>query len=388
MTPPTPLSLYLHIPFCIKKCRYCDFYSVPYKETLADRYIDALGKELELFLLKYGWNKPGIDTIFFGGGTPSTLSVKQWSRISEHIHSLVSLADNCEWTIECNPDSFTIEKARMYLDSGVNRITFGVQSINERELSIIGRVHSADRVREVLSSSILEQFKSVGVDLIYGLPGQTVGTLTTSLETLLDFKVVKHLSIYELNINESTQFGRHAALLPLPGEDYSYEMALTILELTKRYGFEQYEISNFAKPGYRCRHNEVYWNHDAYIGIGTGAHSYIHPLRMADNNTIISYIDAVAKGNLPEKETETIDGEILAREMIFLGVRRSDGIDGVRFREKTGFDFEEYAGKVTLDQLIKNGLLINNGSLWQPTEKGLLLSDAIARDLIRYENTD
>jgi coproporphyrinogen III oxidase-like Fe-S oxidoreductase len=111
-------------------------------------------------------------------------------------------------------------------------------------------------------------------------------------------------------------------------------------------------------------------------------------LRIADNNTIISYIDEVTKGNLPEKETEMIDGEILAREMIFLGVRRSDGIDGVRFREKTGFDFEEYAGKVTLDQLIKNGLLINNGSLWQPTEKGLLLSDAIARDLIRYENTD
>jgi oxygen-independent coproporphyrinogen-3 oxidase len=387
MTPPTPLSLYIHIPFCVKKCRYCDFYSVPYEEELADRYINALGKELELFLLHYGWNKPFINTIFFGGGTPSILSVKQWSRISEHIYSLMSLSENCEWTVECNPDSFTTEKARVYLDSGVNRITFGVQSINERELAIMGRVHSADRVREVLSSSILEKFKSVGVDLIYGLPGQTIGTLITSLETLLDFKIVKHLSIYELNINETTPFGRHAALLPLPSEDYSYEMALTILVLTKRYGFEQYEISNFAKPGYRCRHNEVYWNHDTYIGIGTGAHSYIHPLRMADNNNIISYVDEITKGNLPVKETETIDGEILAREMIFLGVRRSGGIDSEQFHEKTGFNFEEYAGKVKLDQMIENGVLINNGSRWQPTEKGMLVSDAIARELIRYENT-
>jgi oxygen-independent coproporphyrinogen-3 oxidase len=387
MTPPTPLSLYIHIPFCIKKCRYCDFYSVPYKEVLADSYIDALGKELELFLVQYGWNKPVIDTIFFGGGTPSILSVKQWSHISGRIHSLVSLSENCEWTVECNPDSFTIEMARAYLESGVNRITFGVQSINERELAIMGRVHSADRVRQVLSSSILEKFKSVGVDLIYGLPGQTIGTLITSLETLLDFTVVKHLSIYELNINETTPFGRHAARLPLPSEDYSYEMALTILEHTKRYGFEQYEISNFAKPGYRCRHNEVYWNHDAYIGIGTGAHSYIHPLRIADNNTIISYIDEVTKGNLPEKETEMIDGEILAREMIFLGVRRSDGIDSEQFCEKTGFCFEEYAGKIKLDQMIENGVLVNNGTVWRPTEKGLLVSDAIARDLIRYENT-
>lgn len=387
MTPPTPLSLYIHIPFCIKKCRYCDFYSVPYEEDLADRYIEALGKELELFLSQYDWNKPVIDTIFFGGGTPSILSIKQWSHISERIHSLVTLSENCEWTAECNPDSFSIEKARVYLDSGVNRITFGVQSINERELSIMGRVHSADRVLEVLSLSILERFKSVGVDLIYGLPGQTMNSLVTSLETLLNFDIVKHLSIYELNINESTPFGRHESLLPLLSDDTSYEMALKILEITKGYGFEQYEISNFAKPGFRCRHNEVYWNHDAYIGLGTGAHSYIHPLRIADNNSIISYCDALSKGTLPPKESETIDGEILAREMIFLGVRRSDGIDGDRFHEKTGFYFEEYAGNEKLSQLIKSGLLIKNNSYWQPTEKGMLVSDAIARDLIRYEET-
>ncbi|HEX2957863.1 MAG TPA: radical SAM family heme chaperone HemW [Chitinispirillaceae bacterium] len=381
------LSLYIHIPFCVRKCRYCDFYSVPYQEDLADRYIEALGKELELFLLQYGWNKPVIDTIFFGGGTPSILSVHQWSRICERIHSLVSLSENCEWTVECNPDSFSEEKVRACLDCGVNRITFGVQSINERELAIMGRVHGAGRVREVLSSSILKKFKSVGVDLIYGLPGQTVGSLIKSLETLLDFEVIQHLSIYELNINKATPFGRHVERLPLPSEDDCYEMALTILDLTKKHCFYQYEVSNFARPGYRCRHNEVYWNHDAYIGIGTGAHSYIDPLRLADNNTIISYIDAVSKGNFPSKDIEEIDSEILAREMIFLGIRRSDGIDEERFLEKTGFCFEEYTDRHKLDQLINNGLIIKNGRFWQPTRQGLLMSDAIARDLIRYENT-
>jgi oxygen-independent coproporphyrinogen-3 oxidase len=384
---PTPLSLYIHIPFCVRKCRYCDFLSVPYDSGLADRYIEAISEELRLFCKKYSWETPVIDTLFFGGGTPSILSAEQWKKLTDGIRSSITFADNYEWTIECNPDSWSDEKAAIYLQTGVNRITFGVQSLEPKELSIMGRVHSADRVFEVLSSSCLLDFNSVGVDCIYGLPGQTVTTFQSSLETLIGFPIVKHLSVYELNINEKTPFGRHQAILPLPSEDESYEMALKILELSKHHGFQQYEISNFALPGYRCRHNEIYWNHDSYIGIGVGAHSYIHPLRLADNNDIITYIRSIAEGNLPVKESETIDCEILAREMVFLGIRRSDGIDEVMFFNKTGFDFHDYAGSHKLSQLLDNNFLTRNGRYWKPTDQGLLRADAIARDLIHYENT-
>lgn len=296
------------------------------------------------------------------------------------------LAENYEWTIECNPDSFSDEKASVYLETGVNRITFGVQSLVPGELSIMGRIHSADRVFEILGSSALSGFNSVGVDCIYGLPGQTLNSLHYTLTALLNFQIIKHLSVYELNINEETPFGRHQKILPLPNEDLSYEMAQKVLQISKSYGFEQYEISNFAFPGHRCRHNEIYWNHNSYIGIGIGAHSYIHPLRFADNNDIITYIQTITDGNPPVKEYETIDREILAREIIFLGVRRSDGIDEVEFFNKTGFDFQDYAGSHKLTLLLDNNLLTRNGRFWKPSDQGLLRADAIARDLIRYEN--
>jgi len=382
-----PLSLYVHIPFCVKKCRYCDFLSIPFDSVSADRYIEAVSEELRLYCRNYQWKKPVIDTLFFGGGTPSVLSRIQWQRLADGIRSSITLADNYEWTIECNPDSFSEEKALTYLETGVNRITFGVQSLVPGELSIMGRIHSSERVFEVLGSSVLSGFKSVGVDCIYGLPGQKLNTLHYTLTNLLDLSIIKHLSVYELNINEDTPFGRHQKILPLPDEDLSYEMALEVLQLSKKRGFEQYEISNFALPGHRCRHNEIYWNHNNYIGIGIGAHSYIHPLRFADNNDIITYIRTITEGSLPVKECETIDREILAREIIFLGVRRSDGIDEVEFYNKTGFDFKDYAGSHKLTLLLDNNLLTRDGRFWKPSEQGLLRADAIARNLIRYENT-
>jgi oxygen-independent coproporphyrinogen-3 oxidase len=354
---------------------------------LADRYIDAVSAELRLFCLKYEWDKPLIDTLFFGGGTPSILSVDQWKKLCDGIRSSIKLASNYEWTIECNPDSFTDKKVEAYLESGVNRITFGVQSLHQRELSVMGRVHSAERVLEVLNSKYLNQFTSVGVDCIYGIPGQTIDSLHYSLKTLIEIPIVKHVSIYELNINEDTPFGRHQSILPLPDDDTSYKMALKISEICRLGDFEQYEISNFALQGYRCRHNEVYWNHDSYIGIGVGAHSYIHPLRFGDNNDIITYIRSISERKIPLKDCETIDCETLAREMIFLGIRRNDGIDEVLFSQKTGFDFQEYAGKQKLIQLLDNNFVKKSGHFWQPTQQGLLRADAIARDLIRYENT-
>lgn len=383
---PEPLSLYVHIPFCVKKCRYCDFLSFTFDTVLADRYIEAVSEELRLLCRKYHWEKPVINTLFFGGGTPSVLSRRQWQRLADRIRSSITLADNYEWTVECNPDSFSDEKALLYLRTGVNRITFGVQSLVPEELSIAGRVHSAKCVFEVLGSSTLSGFNSVGVDCIYGLPGQTLNSLHYTLTTLLDFQIIKHLSVYELNINQETPFGRHKKILPLPDEDLSYEMALEVLQISKNHGFQQYEISNFALPEHRCRHNEIYWNHDSYIGIGVGAHSYIHPLRFADNNDIITYIQTITDGDLPVKECETINREILAREIIFLGVRRSDGIDEVEFFNKTGFDFQDYAGTHKLTLLLNNNLLTRNGRFWKPSEQGLLRADAIARDLIHYEN--
>ncbi len=252
------VSLYIHIPFCKSKCRYCDFYSIKYETELADRYIDSIIAEWDLVKKKLKIQEPLIDTIFFGGGTPSILSIEQWSRLGQFINGL-NLADDLEWSIECNPESFSPEKADLWASLGVNRLTIGVQTLNAEELSFAGRVHSKERALEVLMDSSLRKFGIVGVDIIYGLPLQTRESLVNTIRSCIEIPYVKHCSVYELTLSEDTSFGRHRSILPLPGEDSVYEMSKVISSTLECRGFLQYEISNYAKSGYRCKHNEVYW---------------------------------------------------------------------------------------------------------------------------------
>ncbi len=378
-----PISLYIHVPFCVSKCRYCDFYSESYNAALADDYCEALIVEWELLKNAYSLHTTPIATIYFGGGTPSVLAPDQWEKIIDGLIRLCNLAPGYEWSIECNPDSFSEELARYWLASGVTRLSFGVQSLDERYLRLMGRAHNVRQAFDVLKNPILARFASVGVDCMYGLPGQTVQTLRTTVEGLLALPVVRHLSAYELTLHEGTRFRRHMRLLPSPSEETVVAMIETIMRITADRGFERYEISNFCLPGHRCRHNQTYWRHGPYIGLGPAAHSYRAPARFSNINNLEAYLSALlAKKVLPVDFMECLDTQTIAREMVFLGLRTIEGINEEDFYRATGRAFASDERKRKLDAFIDRQLVRYVRPFWSLTEKGMLLADAIAADLM------
>jgi oxygen-independent coproporphyrinogen-3 oxidase len=375
------LSLYIHIPFCIKKCRYCDFYSERCDAPVIDNFIDSLVREWDLLKNKRRLEGVPIATLFFGGGTPSILSPAQWHTIHDRLIKRLPLSDDCEWSIECNPDSFSVEKAMLWNSIGATRLTFGVQSFDERELRVLGRAHTARRAGEVLGEPILACFPSIGIDLMYGLPGQTLQSLETSLNLAFSHSVVNHLSLYELTVGDRTKFGRHRGLLPLPNEDAIVRMTERIVRSTHEHGFARYEVANFARPGHRCRHNMAYWEHAPYIGLGPSAHSYLPPTRYSNVNNIPRYISLLEHGKLPADFSETIDTETMSREMVFLGLRTVEGINEERFFDTIGLPFCSGARKPLLEKFLRQEYMIYRKPFWALTEQGMLFADAVAREL-------
>jgi oxygen-independent coproporphyrinogen-3 oxidase len=374
------ISLYIHIPFCVKKCGYCDFYSVPYDPQVASEFIDALEKEWLFVKKELELEKCQIKTIFFGGGTPSVLSIKQWETINRRLIKQLKLAEDVEWTIECNPESFSAEKAELWHSMGVTRLTFGVQSLNDDELRILGRPHSAEQALLAINTPALRHFNSVGLDLMYGLPSQTTGSFEKTLNAALSAPIVRHLSAYELTICKNTPFGQ-AKNLPLPSEETVYDMATMLFRICREKGFERYEISNFALQGHRCRHNGAYWDHSPYAGLGPAAHSYIHPKRWANEGDVKRYISRVNDNQRPVDFSETIDKDKLVSEMILLRFRTSDGLDEEIFRTTTGKEFYSGERKKTLDEIQKSNLIIYKKPRWVLTEEGMLLADTVIKKL-------
>jgi oxygen-independent coproporphyrinogen-3 oxidase len=381
MAPFNCLSLYIHIPFCIRKCRYCDFYSEPSDAAGVDKFIDSLVLEWDLVKNTHRLENVPITTLFFGGGTPSILSPTQWNAIHDRLIKRLSLSDDCEWTIECNPDSFSVEKAKLWNSFGATRLTFGVQSFNESELRTLGRAHDAKRTVIVLNDPVLMNFHSIGIDLMYGLPGQTLKSLETSLNAAFSHSAINHLSIYELTIGDPTTFGRHRGLLPLPSEDAIVRMTECIMRATRKHGFIRYEVSNFARPGHRCKHNMAYWTHAPYVGLGPSAHSYLPPERFSNVKNIHSYGTLLEQGKLPIDFSETIDTEMMSREMVFLGLRTIEGIDEELFYKTIGLPFCSDARKPLLEKFLRREYLIYRKPFWALTERGMLFADAVAREL-------
>lgn len=375
------LSLYIHIPICSKKCYYCDFYSGKFSEELITQYISALSLEWALVSKEYNACDAVIDTVYIGGGTPSLLSANLWNILKTELFSRLNLSSSVEWSIECNPDSFTSEKAEMYAESGINRLTFGIQSLFDNELKLLGRIHTANQALKVLNDKSLDKFKSVGADLMYGIPEQTVESFSQSLDSLLNIPCLKHLSAYELTIEPRTQFGRRRDELVIPDEDAVIEMVGQLLYKTKNCGFNRYEVSNFSKQSFNCRHNEVYWEHKPYIGLGASAHSYVHPYRWSNLPNIKAYIKNIHENKRPIDEKEMLDNDTLAREMVFLGFRRRCGVNEEVFETRTGKNFIEWSGRKKLDSFLEKGIIEYQKPWFRLTEAGFLIADAVVRDL-------
>ncbi len=368
-------SLYIHIPFCVKKCAYCDFYSVPFMADVAGDYLGALSREIEM-------RKSEADvlrTIYIGGGTPTLLSGKEIAGILDVIRKHYTVSDAVEVTVEANPRTITEDKAERLRLCGINRISVGVQSLHDEELAMMGRSHTATDAGDALTTLRQAGFENISVDLLYGLPGQSMRKWESTLLKILEYSP-EHMSTYELTPEEGTPLHRaiQAGQIVLPGEDAVSEMYYKGIDLLERHGYVHYEISNFARSGYECRHNLNYWNRGGYVGAGAGAHSFSGGKRTANKRDVAYYIDSVNDGILPVAEMMEVGGKEAFEEFLFLGLRRSEGIDIGKIPVQQFSQMRE-----AVEDLTSHGLLeLRNCSL-RLTRKGHILSNEVIVRLFR-----
>lgn len=370
-------ALYIHIPFCGSKCRYCDFNSYALKDIPEERYVDCIIRELDYYRNK-GFLNGVIESVYFGGGTPSLLSIASIARIVERIRGSAEILEGAEVTIEVNPASVDRAKLEGYLDSGVNRLSLGVQSFSDTELKVLGRVHNS---KEALDSFCLAReagFKNISVDLIYAVPGQTLLSFRANLEKAIEL-TPDHVSLYGLTYEEGTPIfaALGAGALEKVDEESERDMYLLAMELLKGAGYVHYEVSNFALPGRASRHNAAYWERRAYLGLGAGAHSCSFGAtteRWWNDPGIDDYMRLVDEFGFARAAGETLTGEEEKLEAVYLGLRVLDGIDLRAFRARYGSDPDEFLG----EGVVENKLLtVEDEGLLRLTQKGLLFSDSL-----------
>ena len=364
-----PLGLYIHIPFCRSKCAYCDFYSLAGAEECMDDYCRALERHLAEVAPQAECHK--ADTVYFGGGTPSYLGAERLCRLLGSIRKLYKVDKHAEITLEANPDSATDRKTLKRLrKAGFNRLSLGVQSMDDALLQTIGRIHTRQQVQEAVAAARKAGFKNLSLDLIYGLPGQTMEGWEKTLSDAVGLHP-EHLSCYGLKLEEGTPLYRRQGELTFPDEDMQADMYLYAVEFLKQCGYEQYEISNFAKPGFASRHNLKYWLMQEYAGFGPGAHSDFGNVRYGYARDLERYL----KGELVLQESETVDSDEREREYLMLRLRTVQGVDPREFEYRFRQRFAPLAA--LLQQCAREGLAEQDEIGWHLTAKGFLVSNRI-----------
>ncbi len=360
--------LYVHIPFCICKCKYCDFYSIVYDDQLADQYVSALMKELTI-------KKEEIDIlrgIYIGGGTPGILKTNTIAGLIDFIYSHFTLHNNIEITIESNPGAIDHYKSRSLKSAGINRFSLGVQSFIERELLLLGRAHDSAQAQKAIES-VGNEFDNFSIDLMYAIPGQEIEDWTFNLASAVDFSP-PHISAYELTIEQDTPFEsllRKGDIKPMEDEVLS-DIYYNTIERLGRAGFRHYEISNYACPGYECTHNLNYWRRGEYAGVGASAHSHIKGRRYSNVKDLKKYI-YLTENSLSATVEETLLSERdIFSEQIFLGLRTSEGVsmDSIDSKSKT------------IETCREMGFIETGGNRIKLTDKGMLLSNQVISSLL------
>ncbi len=359
-------GLYVHIPFCIRKCRYCDFPSYTGMESLFDKYIDAVLREAKLY------KGQKIDTVFVGGGTPSILSCDQINRLLFGIRDNFEFSEATEFSWEANPGTLTDEKLAALKNGGVNRLSIGVQSFCDRELETIGRIHDSNKAQAAVELS-KKYFDNINVDIMTALPGQTPESLTKTLDTALSLGV-SHISCYSLILEEGTELEKMVQMgqVELLDEEEDRQMYSLICEKLENAGYEHYEISNFAKKGVTCRHNLKYWNTEEYIGLGAAAHSFVGNKRFANTADVNEYIlNPLEKA----EETELSLSDKMS-EYCMMSLRTADGINEMEFEKRFGRSFYDVYDKLP-EKFIKLGLMKKNPHGYSLTRRGIDVSNSI-----------
>jgi len=369
-----PLSLYVHIPWCVKKCPYCDFNSHQIKDGDSagqgfdeKRYLEALKLDLQSVLPKV-WGRR-IHTIFIGGGTPSLLSPAGLDQLLSDIRALLPVNADAEITMEANPGTFEIEKFKSFAKSGINRISLGIQSFNDEKLKALGRIHDSAQAKVAISSA-MDLFDQVNIDLMYALPNQTTAEAIADLEMALSFNTA-HLSLYHLTLEPNTLFAKYPPVLP--DDDSAFEMLDVLMEKLKANGFERYEVSAYAKNGQRCQHNLNYWQFGDYIGIGAGAHGKISAHNQIARQTNERHPESYMQKMLTEGhaliEERILSKDDLPFEYMLNALRLVDGVPTPQFQERTGLDLAQINGM--LEKALAKGLLDEDPRTIKPSSLGL-----------------
>lgn len=380
------LGIYIHIPFCRSKCDYCDFYSLAGREKEMDRYQKALLAHMrETAPLAQGI---GVDSIYFGGGTPSYYGAKRIRELLTHLHKLFQVDRDAEVTVECNPDSTDYKLLHTLRKAGVNRISLGMQSADGEELQRIHRIHTPHQTDQAVEAARKAKFANVSLDLIYGLPGQTMDSWKATVEHALSL-IPQHLSCYGLKVEEGTPLARRVAEGEvLPDEDQQADLYLWTVGRLERAGLPQYEISNFAKPGYESRHNLRYWLTRPYIGFGPGAHSDFGGRRYSFVRDLDAYIHGVLEGGDIIDASELIPQRERCGEYLMLRLRTTRGVDGQEYRNDYFMDFAPLEAR--LREFAAQGWAEQTGEgRWRFTPRGFLVSNQLIGDLLdRQEQAD
>ncbi len=347
------LGIYLHIPFCKQKCLYCDFNSYAGQENLMDEYCDALKREI----LSYSVGE-SVDTIYFGGGTPTLLGAERLADVLETLVSHFKVITDCEITAECNPGTIDAEGLSRLYSAGFNRLSIGLQSTDDAMIKRLGRIHSYQEFLECFQNAKRVGFANLSLDLMYGLPHQTREEWRGVLRTALKCNP-KHLSCYGLKIEEGTPFATME--LALPSDDTMREMYDDCVEILREAGYERYEISNFAKPGYESRHNLKYWNYENFIGFGAGAYSCKDGERWSNFSGIAEYCRAVREKNSAIEEKVLLTREEQMSEFCFLGLRTEKGIGQDKFKKQFGQEITDVFGKILFKNLERKTMIYHEG---------------------------
>ena len=395
-------GLYIHIPFCDIKCSYCDFYTVTKRDSQIPSYLKALKKEVEIYSTDPIVKNLRFETIFLGGGTPSLLSPAQIFSLLELIKTRFAVATNPEVTLETNPNTVDLQKLEALLESGVTRLSLGVQSFYPEELKFLDRDHSDKESVAAVQNARKAGFENISIDLIFGLPKQKLFTWQKNLELAVEINP-NHISVYNLTYEEGTLLTtrlKRKEIEILPDETQK-QMFLTTIDFLQANGFEQYEISNYAKQGFQSIHNKKYWNGSPYLGLGVSSHSFLNSRRFWNVRNMKTYISALENEALPIEGGEKLDMKQRALEKVFLGLRQRRGIDLKSFEDEIGLTFfERYPGsmskffevdfrnaKITSELVsgvrsLRGMFLEIEGGFLRLTKEGIILSDSICAEFV------
>lgn len=406
------LGIYIHIPFCVHKCIYCDFLSSPADVHTRKQYVRALINEIYLTregkcankLIKNVSQGDGagdiasenghiVTSIFIGGGTPSAIDAEDISDILDAVRKNYNVSDKAEITIECNPGTMDKKKAVIYRKAGINRISFGLQSTDNNELRMLGRIHTYEQFMESYKIAREAGFDNINIDLMSALPGQTMESFKAVLEKALSLGA-EHISVYSLIVEEGTRLSDNIdSFPPIPSDDEDRQMYYMTKEMLSSYGYEQYEISNYAQKGYECKHNLKYWERCDYLGFGIGAASLYGGRRYTNISDIGRYMDVLAEiTNALDKsyvnellqirtDMEELSKEDEMSEYMFLGLRKTKGIDITDFKEEFGTDIKDIFGEAIEDNIAR-GLLIHDGNCLYLSKRGIDISNTVMSDFI------